>query len=241
MPLSEETEAVRRSANDLYGKGQKIWIEEDAWNARKKREIEVFILKTISTSEGARHVLDAGSGNTVYHWMPSSRISIDRFISQLSSKANSVVCDLEVLPFPDDYFDLIFCIGSVLNYVSAMEAIQELARVLKRGGRLYLHFETSSSFEQLGNRAWNSSAHLHTTINSSKPDKIWIYSPRFIFRILTRQKLKIIKQKRFHIFSALLLRFGFPQQIAAKGAILDRLLLPARLFADDVIVLTEKT
>ena len=114
----------------------------DGWNEHKHRETERFILRTgseILTS--ATRVLDAGSGNSVYEWMPPNHVSLDRYRSQLEQKHNAIVADVERMPFSDGCFDLVICIGSVLNYVSAAEALSEVARVTRRGGRLYLHFE----------------------------------------------------------------------------------------------------
>ncbi len=49
-----------------------------------------------------------------------------------------VRCDLKKLPFSDNFFDLIFCIG-VLHHIDSMEeALKELWRILKPGGRIVL-------------------------------------------------------------------------------------------------------
>jgi SAM-dependent methyltransferase len=230
---------VRRSASNLYGKGQKIWDSSDRWNTHKKERIERFVLETNDPDKSAS-VLDAGAGNTIYSWMPQKRVSTDRFYSQLANKRDAVVCDLEMLPFGDESFDLVFCIGAVINYVSALEAINELSRVTKSGGRLYLHFESSSSFEQLGRSSWNASAHLHNTINASRADNIWIYSPEFIYQALRATRFTIVKTESFHILSALLLRLGFSQNRAALGGLIDHGSFFIRKFADDIIVLAEK-
>jgi SAM-dependent methyltransferase len=235
-----ESAIVRRSADNLYGSGQKIWFDDDRWNAHKRQRIERFVLKTYDFSKNGSSVLDAGSGNTLYSWMPMKRISTDRFHSQLVTKRDAVVCDLEALPFADESFDLVFCIGAVINYVSALEAINELSRVTKFGGRLYLHFESSASFEQLGKPSWNASAYLHNTINSSRVDHIWIYSPKFIYDSLHAARFSILECSEFHVLSALLIRFGISQNRAALAGIFDGGAPLLRKFADDVIVLAEK-
>jgi SAM-dependent methyltransferase len=230
---------VRRSADNLYGKGQKIWDSDDRWNVYKRQRIERFVIKTNTANESAS-VLDAGAGNTFYSWMPRRRVSTDRFYPQLVNKRDAVVCDLEMLPFADKSFDLVFCIGAVINYVSALEAISELSRVTRNGGRLYLHFESSSSFEQLGRSSWNASAYFHNTINASRTDNIWIYSPDFIYQSLRAARFTIVKTETFHILSALLLRLGISQNRAALAGLIDGSALPLKKFADDVIVLAEK-
>jgi SAM-dependent methyltransferase len=166
---------------------------------------------------------------------------MDRFFSQVANKRDAVVGELEILPFTNEAFDLVFCVDAVIDYVSAPAAINELSRVTRMGGRLYLHFESSSSFEQLGRSSWNAPAYLHDTINSSRPDNIWIYSPEFIYRSLRTARFKILKVEAFHILSALLLRLGVSQNRAALAAFVDSGAFLLKRFADDVIVLAEKT
>jgi len=129
MDSSErERSVVRRSAADLYGQGQEIWLESDRWNQHKRKRIERFILDNVVMQQERGAALDVGSGNFVYAWMPGDVVSADRFPEQVAGKRRAVVCDIEMLPFKDGSFDLIFCIGSVLNYVSAFEALHELSR-----------------------------------------------------------------------------------------------------------------
>ncbi len=239
MDRSKSEASIVRAAT-LYGQGQAIWYKGDRWNQHKRRRIEQFILSTTALQEEIQTALDAGSGNSLYEWMPTNVVSADFYHSQVAGKQRAVVCDLEILPFKDDSFELVFCIGSVLNYVSALEAIHELSRVTRTGGRLYLHFETSSSFEQLGRSSWNAPIRFSNTVNSSRVDNIWIYSPTFIYSALKSVRFQIIKRDRFHILSALLTRIGILQSRAASTAKFDRLFLWLGLFADDVIVLAEK-
>ena len=241
MRPSDEILNVRESASSLYGAGQEIWDANDAWNEHKRRNIEAFILQTTSASQIPNRILDAGCGMTAYDWMLNDRVNLDRFFSQLQDKPNAVVAELEQLPFEDCSFNLIFCIGSVLNYVSAIEAITELSRVSAKGCRLYLHFETSSSFEQFGRNGWNASVKFIKTINAGRPDAIWVYSPAFILRSLAIANFRILRQRRFHIFSALMSRFGFAQPTAAMATKFDALgRFMFNFFADDIIVLAEK-
>jgi SAM-dependent methyltransferase len=235
-----EAAIVRRAADNLYGSGQKIWNCSDRWNAHKIERIGRFVVNTKAANSPAR-VLDAGSGSTCYTWMPPARVSMDRFFSQVANKRKAVVGELEMLPFADEAFDLVFCVGAVIDYVSAPAAINELSRVTRAGGRLYLHFESSSSFEQLGRSSWNAPTYLHDTINSSRPDNIWIYSPEFIYGSLRMARFKILRVEGFHILSALLLRLGVSQNNAARAAFVDRGASLLKRFADDVIVLAEKT
>jgi len=232
---------VRTSAGRLYEEGQAIWDPADRWNVRKVREIDRFCrgLMPQLVADNLR-VLNAGAGSHRYEWMPSQAIYVDRFPAQLRGNPNGVVADLVDLPFEDGAFDLTVCVGSVLNYVSALEALSELCRVLSDGGHLILHFETSDSLEHLLTSRWHAPAAPLKTINSGRPDIIWVYSQAFIKRALTNLGMKIEKMKSFHIASAALLRLGLPQQVAALAQPLDVVLRPLGIGADDVILLAQK-
>jgi SAM-dependent methyltransferase len=238
----DQSRIIRRSARRLYGSVHTDWPPRDGWNEYKSAQIERFIVKTgLPLISAASNVLDAGCGDGAYSWMPRGTVKLDRYYEQIRMQPNALIGDLERLPFRNGSFDLIFCIGSVLNYVSVIEALNELARVTAARGYLYLHFETSSSFEQIFSRSWNAPAYLNKTVNASRTDYIWIYSPSYIFQILSALGFRIIKTNRFHILSALFSKFGMPQDRAYRLARLDRAVPWLNFFADDVVILAEKT
>jgi SAM-dependent methyltransferase len=232
---------IRRSARRLYGRAASNWPEYDGWNDHKHRKTEQFILETgAEILRGSHQALDAGAGDSVYGWMPSACISLDRHGIQLIGKAKAVVADIERLPFSDGTFDLVICIGSVLNYVSAAEALNELARVTASTGYLYLHFETSTSFEQVLKPTWGATATLNRTVNAARTDFVWIYSPKYIMTLLKALEFKIVATTRFHILSALAYRIGLSQRYAYQIARLDRAASLLDHFADDMIILAQK-
>lgn len=238
----DHTSLIRKSARRLYGKANPDWPRPDGWNDYKHEETERFILTTgPKILSNSKRALDAGAGDSVYEWMPSNHISLDRYESQLSQKEHAVVSDLELMPFRDGCFDIVICIGSVLNYVSAAEALSEIARVTTSGGHLYLHFETSTSFEHLFKATWGASVRLNKTINSSRTDFVWIYSPKYILALLNSLQFKVIKISRFHILSALCLRIGIAQKYANYLSRLDGLASVFGYFSDDIVILAEKT
>jgi len=51
----------------------------------------------------------------------------------------------EKLPFPDEYFDYAACLGALLYFDSPKDALMELRRVVKRGGRLVLRTVNKSN------------------------------------------------------------------------------------------------
>ncbi len=238
---ADPSQIVRYSAQDLYGSKRADWPPpSDGWNDYKFARMERFVLDTGShLLPGTSRVLDAGCGIGVYDWMPQRAINLDLFVSQVRGRPNALVADVERLPFADQKFDLIFCLGSVLNYVSATEALGELARVSAPSALLYLHFETSSSFEHILGKGWNAPKFLNKTVNAAREDHVWVYSPRYVSEQLAGFGFRVLKSARFHILSSLLYKLGVPQSTACKAARLDGAVPWLNLFSDDVILLAQ--
>ncbi|WP_322515524.1 class I SAM-dependent methyltransferase [Rhodopseudomonas palustris] len=231
---------VRQSAERLYQEGQPIWSPDDRWNVYKRSRISKFatmLAKPII--DAAPRILDAGCGSEPYSWLPERTVSFDKFHGQIKGRSSPVAGDLERLPFGDRTFDLVVCVASVLNYVSAAEAIQELSRVVRPGGHLLIHYETSTSFEHLFSSRWGKPVVRIDTINNGEDDTLWVYNPNYINALLGANGFRIVKDDHFHILSALALRFGLKQGPAAFFASADRFVGAAWMFSDDVITLVE--
>lgn len=239
--MVSDGDEIRRSASARYAAGDQIWSSSDKWNTWKRRGIERYCRQELKVAAPHAAILNAGSGSHRYQWLPDRAVNLDRFPAQVMHLPNPVVGELEALPFDDAAFDLVVCVGSVLNYASAIEAIAELARVLKPGGMLVLHYETSNSAEHFGTKLWGRDVAPLRTINNGKPDMVWVYSRTFMRRAITRNGIAIVREQGFHIGSAVLLRMGLSQQLAAPAAGLDRLLKPLAMFADDVILTGRKS
>ncbi len=95
-------------------------------------------------------VLDAGCG--VGQWsitlsersdrvfgidVSASRVKTARALAQGIPQLCFQVASVETLPFPDEFFDAVYCY-SVLYYTDARCTAAEFARVLRPGGRVYL-------------------------------------------------------------------------------------------------------
>jgi SAM-dependent methyltransferase len=241
MEQPEDDELVRSSAARLYGEGQPIWDPSDRWNVYKRAKIDQFAREYATKHLGvAGIVLDAGCGSEPYEWLPDHTISLDRFWPQARGRTWPVAADLTQLPFRSASIGFIVCVASVLNYVSAAEALAELGRVTKPGGSLLLHFETSTSLEQLARARWGAPVVRLATMNNGREDTLWIYRPSYIRRLLNAAGFQVRRERRFHILSALGLRLGFDQQKAARLAAFDRLLPWAGDLADDIILIAEK-
>ncbi len=63
----------------------------------------------------------------------------------ISGKLNLHFGSSDKLPFPDNYFDKIFCINVVYFWDEPQQHLQEMYRVLKPGGRFYATVRTKES------------------------------------------------------------------------------------------------
>lgn len=237
----DDNDAVRDSAKRFYAAGNPIWNPADGWNAYKRHRIDAFVRKVAAQRlSGANLVLDAGSGKDGYDWLPPQTIKLDRFERQLSGERFAVAADLRNVPLRDSSVDAIVCVGSVLNYVSAFEALAELSRVAMPGASMILHFETSSSFEHIFKPMWRAPVARVATQNGNANDQIWVYSREYIFGILQNLNWTIKREETFHIASAMAVRLGVSQTAAVKLARLDPMFAMLGIFADDCIVIAEK-
>ncbi|HEX8585470.1 MAG TPA: methyltransferase domain-containing protein [Allosphingosinicella sp.] len=242
MDRSKDAELIEASAEGLYGAGQAIWDPSDRWNRHKRNEIDTFGRRWAAPlMNEAGTVLDVGCGSEPYAWLPAGRISVDRFAAQVAHLPNAVAASIERLPLRDQSVDFTVCVGSVLNYASAAEAVAEIGRISKPGAWLLLHFESSTSFEHVLTSRWRSPVVRLETLNGGRSDTIWVYRPAYVFDLLGGAGFRLRRQHRFHIVSTLALRASLSQQLAAPLAKLERLLPWLRTFADDVILLAERS
>jgi SAM-dependent methyltransferase len=186
-------------------------------------------------------ILNIGSSSTPYKWMPPETINADLFYKQLTYMGLPVAADCEKLPFRNEAFDIVLCIGSVINYCSALEALIEISRVTKRNGYAMIHYESSNSLENIFTKRWRGNIIKLNTLNSKIEDHIWIYSNNYIESAVREIGFNVIERRGFHILSSLALRFGVPQATASRLAVLDRIFGYDSNLSDDVIILCQKS
>lgn len=96
-------------------------------------------------------VLDVGSGTGFYFGVPyedseygyykGDVVGIDPFLElPLSGGVRGVG---EFLPFGDDVFDTVFCVSALNHMIDYRACIEEMFRVLKRGGRCFVGAESN--------------------------------------------------------------------------------------------------
>jgi ubiquinone/menaquinone biosynthesis C-methylase UbiE len=218
--------------------------DDDKWHRTTKKRISDFIQSTLKHLPKATNlkVLNAGSGGFSYGLDESNILHVDIAGNHLSNLPNSLVADIQSMPINDKQFDLILCVGSVLNYCDPIRVAKEFSRVLKNGGYLILDYENSHTFELLFKRGFNKNAVYVETFFDAHGDKerIWYFSEKYIDRLYASYHFEKITQERFHIISPLIYRLTSKANFSSSFAKLDCFfsLVPViKRFSSNVIVL----
>lgn len=219
-----------------------IWPNDDTWHYYTHQKIANTISEWIGQDHNHDHkILNAGSGGTKYGIKNTLTFQADICNKNLPSDFG-VQCSIEDLPFPDNTFDMVICVGSVINYCDALVSLSELSRVTKPLGKIIIEFEKSDNFEFLGKKHFCANAAMIETFYAGNNEKVWVYHENYIDNLFALVKLSIKRKKRFHILSAIALLF-INDKKATKLAIFDCLFEKIPLlnkFSSNVICQCEK-
>ncbi len=229
----------------FYNKIKSVWPQDDSfrqysWYHHTRSTISKFICKHPFKNDD--YILNAGAGDKDYDVLGTVHC-VDIAEEKIKDKPLHTVASIEALPFEDNSFTGIICVGSVINYCDAVAAISELSRVLRPSGRMILEFESSSSYEFKGKSVYNADAAMIDSTYQGQTLKQWVFSPEYIKSILKHCELKILTEVYFHIFSALALYLGKTEQEAARYVNIDKiakLIAPIKRHGCNVILECEK-
>lgn len=224
---------------NFYESVDVVWPENDKWHDLNQKIIKKYIHRFPFNN---CKILNAGSGGNNYD-LNVDMCHVDIAENKIKNTKNYIVSSIEKMPFENNYFDVVICVGSVLNYCDAVKAIGEVARVLKNKGLLILEFENSYSFEFKNTKAYKANAAVITTNYFNTPHKMWVYSLKYIYQILCENNLMPSNIYPFHILSSLAYFYNRNENKAAKYASLDRIFrhIPIiRKHSGNVILLGKK-
>ena len=225
---------------EFYENVDTVWPKSNKWHDINQKEIKQFIHKF---SFQKCRILNAGSGGNNYG-LNEDMCHVDIAENKVNNTKNYVICNIENMPFANDSFDAVICVGSVLNYSDAVKAIGEMSRVLQKNGFIILEFECSYSFEFMGTDAFKANAAIITTYYFNTLHKMWVYSLDYITRILRENNLIIKKTYPYHILSTYIYYRNKSESTAAQYACFDRFFrhLPIiRRYSGNVILYAQKT
>lgn len=231
----------KESTHEIYSSMENVWPESSHWYDFTHKQIINFIEDTLNSKlTNASLYLNAGSGGSEYNILGTC-YHLDIVENLINGFPNHYVASIENMPFRDNMFDAIICVGSVLNYCSAMESINELTRVLKPGGFLILEFERSNTAELWLNKEYGKNATLQNYEYLNHTHSLWLYAENYIKELLYQNDTSVIKQNRFHNLSAAINRITKNEELAGKFGKFDSIFLPVSYFmSHNMIMLCQK-
>ena len=219
----------------FYESVEDVWPKDDLWHQYSKKEIEHYILSQSFASDA--YILNAGSGGNTYD-LSYRMHHVDIVKDKIKCHPEYTVCSIETLPFAQNVFSDVLCVGSVLNYCDALSAISELSRVLKQNGRLILEFESSWGFEHIRKKEYKQSASLVDLSYFGESHKQWVYAPSYIKEVLKQSGFSITHLHQFHYMSGLHYSMNQNENEAAKYTCFDaicRIIPYIKLHANNII------
>lgn len=183
----------------FYERCDKVWPDHNKWYEYTQKQISRFVCQNIDEGK----ILNAGSGGNTYG-LPHELCHVDIIENKISRYNNYVISNIEKLPFSDETFDSVICVGSVLNYCSLQKAIQELYRVVKKKGKMILEYESSFSFEFICKDFYKKDDVIVKLEYMGEKNEQHLYAPSYFKSNLDKCGIKIIDQKSFHILSSLM-------------------------------------
>lgn len=230
-----------KNTKEIYSSLDKVWPENNTWYSYLHNTIINYIENNLTRYLSPESVyLNAGSGGSVYK-LPGTCYHLDIAPNLIDTLPNSYVGSIEHLPFDNAMFDAIICVGSVINYCSALESISEFSRTLKPGGILVLEFERSQSAELWFSKEYCKNATLQQYDYLDNIHTLWLYSESYISTILKKNSFSAIEKKRLHTISAVINKFFKNENLAGKYGHFDFLFFPISYFtAHNIIVMCKK-
>jgi|SRR3989344_4719237 len=111
---------------------------------KEEQEKKLSIIRKLWNPKGL--ILDIGCGTNLARKYFDNVIGIDKSFNMLQEGAN-VCANAESMPFKDKSFDAILCITAIHNFNDPIKAINEMNRILKKGGIAITLLKKSNNFE----------------------------------------------------------------------------------------------
>lgn len=231
-----EGNKVQKTAYRNY-KNNTPWPADDTWHYITHLIIEKFVANWVDKYTYENSIcLNIGSGLSKYP-VKGTLIQMDIISEYVESQPNYIVGSLEDIPIEDNSVEFIICVGSVLNYCDAIRSINEIKRVLKKNGKALIEFERSNSAEFLLTKDYGSDVFLKKYNYNNQEHLLWMYSEKYIKKILLHNGFRIENIYRFHILSSLMYKLGFSEKESSKYYKLDdSFQLLSYPFAHNVII-----
>ena len=230
-----------QKTKEIYSSMKKVWPDNNIWYSYLQTQIVKYIELNLAPALSENDIyLNAGSGGSTYN-LPGTCYHVDIASNLIQNIPNSFIASIEKMPFSSSVFDAIICVGSVINYCSALESLAEFSRTIKKGGILILEFERSQSAELWLTKDFGKNATLQQYDYLGNIHTLWLYSESYISNLLVQNYFKIINKSRIHSMSAILNKITHNEHYAGKFGRFDNLMRPiSYITAHNVIMICQK-
>ena len=203
--------------SEIKGRYDIAAIDEDEWHSFEDRERRVFVTQALSSqSSASRWLLNAGAGVHDLKLKSWDVIPVDLFPTPLGRRRFSVCCSIAALPFPNELFGAVVCMGEVLGYCDPAQAIDEFSRILEPGGMLICDYGSTRSIRHLFTSVHGRAAHMVTIDYNEEPERIWIFDPSYIASLLDFSGFVAVTEKGICGWAATFQRIGIATPTALK-------------------------
>lgn len=232
---------VSEKTKEIYSSMNNVWPENNRWYNYTHNIIIDFIESNLSNKLNNQSLyLNAGSGGSTYN-LSGKCFHVDIAENLIKSFPYHYVASIENLPFSNSMFDATICVGSVINYCSALESITELSRTLKRGGYLIIEFERSNTAELWFDKEYSKKITMQRYEYLNHTHTLWLYEEKYIQKLLEKSGLRVIKYKRFHNLSSLINRITHQEEMSGQFSKYDKIFSPISYFmAHNIIMICRK-
>ena len=145
--MDKKYREVAEGYDQLFA-GQTLHIISDPHSYTNRKQ-SLFLLDLLAVPVDLdQKLLDVacGGGGFLYYaeqratcsGVDISEVAIE-YARKLLSRAKVEVGKAEVLPFPDNEFDFVTCLGSLEHFLDMDRGLQEMRRVLKQNGKLLIY------------------------------------------------------------------------------------------------------
>lgn len=226
---------------EIYSSLEQVWPDNNKWYNYTHKVIVQFIENELPPKlDKTSTILNAGSGGSIYN-IPGILYHVDIAENLIKNLPHHYVASIEDLPFDKNTFDSVICVGSVINYCSALECITELIRTLKPGGYMVLEFERSSTAELWFNKDYGKKVTMQNYNYLNHIHTLWLYSEQYVRNVLSQNNVTVLKTRRFHNLSAFINRIFENEEVSGKFCQYDFLFNAfSRFMAHNVIFLCTK-
>ena len=180
------------------------WYDDKSWMANYLRNTQLKLISILNIRENI-NFLDIGCGtgfaigevaeltnnNSQFYGIDISSKMIEKAKNNFSGKNNCHFFEatVESIPLKADFFDIIICVNSFHHYLNPEKALEEMFRVLKKGGRLYILEQTTENMiGRFVDRMMKIGEPTHVKLYNSKEFKIMF--ERTGLKYIAMQKIK---------------------------------------------------